>query len=175
MIDRCENPNSSTWKNYGGRGIYVDPVWRNDPVAFIEFMGPRPSENHSVDRVDVDGPYAPWNCVWATPEDQANNRRNNVLLTFEGRTQTNAQWAREIGVSSTTLSDRRKVRDVEGALNFVPAQRGSPIEYKGVSKLIGEWAYELGFSRRGLMKRLKVMSVQEAFTKPKREWPGPCC
>lgn len=174
MIDRCENPKSHTWSNYGGRGIYVDPLWRNDPVAFIEFMGPRPSSKHSIERLDVNGPYAPENCVWATQEEQSNNKRNNVSLTFEGKTQTISQWARALGISQTTLRDRLKVRDVEGALNFAPIERGTKIEFNGESKLIREWAEELGFSRRGLMKRMKVMSIEEALTKPKREWPGPC-
>ena len=174
IVDRCENPNSKGWDNYGGRGIRVDPVWRDNPVAFIESMGPRPTPKHSVERLDVNGPYAPNNCVWATQEEQSNNKRNNVILTFEGKTQTMAQWARELGISQGALRDRLKVRDVEGALNFAPVERGTKVEFNGESKLIREWAEELGFSRRGLMKRLKVMSIEEAFTKPKREWSASC-
>lgn len=174
IISRCENPRLHTWENYGGRGIYVDPVWRNDPVAFIRDMGPRPSNKHSVERLDVNGPYAPWNCVWATQTEQANNRRTNVLLTHNGETKTVSMWARQLGVSRTTLSDRLKVRDVANAINFVRRRQGTPIEYNGETKMLHEWAKDLGFSRKGLSKRLKTMSVEQAFTKPKREWPGPC-
>ena len=174
MIDRCENPKSKTWRRYGGRGITVDAAWRHDPAKFIADMGPRPSPRHTVDRIDVNGPYAPWNCRWATPVEQGNNRRSNVNLTYMGKTQTVAQWAREIGVSRTTLADRLKSRSVEDAINFTHVQVGVLIEFEGERKLLREWASILGFSQRGLRKRLKTMSVAEAFTTPKRKWPSQC-
>lgn len=172
IIDCCENPKSKSWRHYGGRGITVAPEWREDPMQFIRDMGYRPSPQHSVERLDVDGPYAAWNCVWATPREQANNKRNNVRLTFHGRTQTMAQWARELGISPTTLSDRLKTRETNDAIDFHPIKQGNPVEFGGCSRTVTEWGRILGFSRRGLAKRLKTMSVTEAFTKPKREWPG---
>ncbi len=80
MIDRCENPTTPNFKNYGGRGITVCRRWRWGTKAktgfeyFYQDMGPRP-EGRSIERLNNDKGYAPWNCVWGTKEQQANNQR----------------------------------------------------------------------------------------------------
>jgi len=74
MVKRCQNPKHISFKYYGERGISVSPAW-SDFAQFYGDMGPRPSETHSIDRINVDGNYEPGNCRWATPKEQASNRR----------------------------------------------------------------------------------------------------
>ena len=106
MRKRCYSVQHARYADYGGRGISVCERWKASFEAFYEDMGPRPSSSHSLERINNDGNYEPGNCRWATPQEQARNRRNNRLLTFQGKTLCAAEWSAITGIHYNTLYGR---------------------------------------------------------------------
>lgn len=106
MLGRCEDEKDSSYTRYGGRGIRVCDKWKQDFFSFLNDMGPRPSEKHTIERVDNSGPYSPENCCWALPHQQARNKRSNVWITYEGETMILQDWADGAGLFSKTLANR---------------------------------------------------------------------
>lgn len=104
MRERCNNPNHAAYKHYGGRGITVCERW-DDFLTFLEDMGNKPV-GMEIDRIDVNGNYEPSNCRWATDEEQANNTRKNRFVTINGLTKSHSQWARFIGITHDSFSNR---------------------------------------------------------------------
>lgn len=91
--DRCFNPNTRNYDDYGGRGISMCDRWRNSFENFYADMGPRPSPDHSIERRNNNEGYSPGNCIWATRVEQARNKRNNQLVQFNGKDVTIAELA----------------------------------------------------------------------------------
>ncbi len=109
MHNRCYNENQASYGNYGGRGIVVAQCWHGADgyKNFVADLG-FPCDGQSLERIDNDGPYSPENCRWATKEEQANNKRNNRWITANGKTQTLAQWARDLGCNPSNILYRIK-------------------------------------------------------------------
>lgn len=109
MIGRCYNADIDNYHNYGARGITVCDEWRNDPMAFyIWSIGHGYQDDLTLERKDVNGNYSPGNCKWATTKEQQNNKRSNVLITYNGETKTVTHWADELGYDSRMLFLRIK-------------------------------------------------------------------
>ena len=118
MICRCNNKNSKSYKNYGGRGIRVCDEWRKDFWAFYRHIGKRPTRKHTVERIDTNGNYEPGNVRWATRTEQARNTTKNVTLSHQGTTATVAEWAERLGIRPTTIYYRLDHNwPIEKALN----------------------------------------------------------
>lgn len=100
---RCENPRNEKYPLYGGRGITLCERWQDFNNYYVD-MGEPPSPQHTVGRIDNDGPYSPDNCRWEIPVQQANNRRTNVRI--EGSTL--AEHARRLGVTPEAIAYRMK-------------------------------------------------------------------
>jgi len=107
MKQRCLNPKNRFYKNYGQRGITVCDRWLTFEL-FFEDMGYRPSDVHSLDRINVDGNYEPSNCRWATYSVQQNNKRTNIKITYKDKTQSISDWCEELRLSYTTTQNRLK-------------------------------------------------------------------
>ena len=124
MLDRCTNPRSSKFANYGGRGITVCARWRDSFENFLSDMGERPTGT-TIDRENNNGDYGPGNCRWATQRTQQRNRRDTsidlvseaLILEMRRRGAGTADLAYAFGVSAST---------VQSAF-AAAARRGSPV------------------------------------------------
>lgn len=106
MKQRCSNPKSTGYKNYGGRGITVCSEWFKSFKNFRLALGSRPTSAHMLERIDNHGNYEPGNVKWALPIVQANNTRRNIFTEYEGESITLAQLARRTGIAYLTLVAR---------------------------------------------------------------------
>jgi hypothetical protein len=124
MLQRCHDTGHHAYSHYGGRGIKVCGRWKG-PQGFLNFLadlGERPTMAHTLDRhPDKDGDYCPENCRWATKTEQAQNRRDNLFITLEGRTLTVTDWTRE-GYSPSQL-----LRLAIGQIEQLKARVGAPV------------------------------------------------
>ena len=101
---RCTNRQANNWKDYGGRGIKVCKRWLRSFENFWKDMGPRPSPQHTLGRLNNDGDYKKRNCAWQLAEAQANNTRRNVRCTLHGITLTLTQWTRVVPVNRSVIN-----------------------------------------------------------------------
>lgn len=107
MRQRCRNPHSNAFANYGARGISVCERW-NEYGNFLTDMGERP-DGHSLERIDVNGNYEPSNCTWATRKEQSRNTRSTRKITINGETFIAKDLAEKLGVKTDTIVSRAKV------------------------------------------------------------------
>jgi len=117
-IDRCHNPESRNFKNYGARGIAVCPEWRGSFEAFFAHLGVKPTPKHTLERVDNHRGYEPGNVRWATYREQGNNRRDNHVVEINGEKMTLAEAIRRKGQKSSRVRQRLAIGwSVERALD----------------------------------------------------------
>lgn len=100
---RCYNKNFVYYRNYGGRGIIVE--WEN-AEAFYQDMKDGYQAGLEIDRIDNNGNYSFANCRWATRKQQANNRRTNRIIEYQGEKKTLVQWIEFLGLKSSTVRQR---------------------------------------------------------------------
>lgn len=115
MMNRCNNPNCYEYDIYGGRGITVCEEWKKleNFAKWAYSNGYKESAEFgecTIDRIDNNKGYSPDNCRWATAKEQGNNKRNNHFIEYNGKRQTIAQWADELGINRGTLMSRIKNR-----------------------------------------------------------------
>lgn len=106
IVDRCTDPKHEHYHNYGGRGIKLHDEWLESPEKFLTHIGPRPSAEHTVDRIENEGHYEPGNVRWATPAEQSRNTRRNIHVEYLGETYILKDLANAVGVSFHALKKR---------------------------------------------------------------------
>jgi hypothetical protein len=174
IIRRTENEDDLRWEDYGARGIKMCAKWRESFEAFYADMGDPPSDEYTINRIDNDGNYEPGNCHWATDSEQQNNKRNNRLIEWNGRTQTMVQWERELGFREGTLKNRLDQNNwtVERAMT-TPVRTKKKITYNGKTQAIDEWAEEYGLTPAMLRSRLNLgIPFETAIATPAYHWKG---
>ena len=112
MTSRCRNPNNQDYRDYGGRGITVDPRWLGEDgfQNFYADLGPKPSAKHTLGRIDNDGNYGPSNCEWQLAIPQANNKRTNIRYDYRGKKMTLRQLMEEVGSVVSIKCARGRIR-----------------------------------------------------------------
>lgn len=127
MIARCYRKTHQNYSKYGGRGIYICDEWydpnetaqdrfANGNPKFMNFVkwsyengyydqpkGTPRSKTLTIDRIDNDGPYAPWNCRWTTYDIQENNTSFNKHVRFDGKVYTYSQFRALLGMKSHSV------------------------------------------------------------------------
>lgn len=166
MIQRCHNAKNGSYRNYGGRGITVCNEWRGSFGRFFADIGPKPSREHSLERVDNDLGYSPSNCRWASRAEQTRNRRNNNLIEFEGEKLCLLDWAARLGVSRGGIYTRiNQGASPQEAISYYKEnikRTGAPmigsgvvVEFEGQLRGIPEIADMLGTSKQTIYARIK--------------------
>lgn len=107
MMQRCYNPKSKIYYRYGGRGIVVCDEWHNffNFAKWSDSIGGRPN-GFTIDRINNDGPYSPDNCRWASMKTQNMNKSDNIVIQYNGKSQTLAEWAKDLNINWITLHNR---------------------------------------------------------------------
>lgn len=116
MRQRCENPNTPGYHNYGGRGIAVCVEWY-DPAVFIRWaLANNWTRGLQLNRIDNNGNYEPGNCNFVSRKENSCNRRDSHLIVYDGKTRNLSVWAEELNISPTALRYRLSHWPIERAL-----------------------------------------------------------
>ena len=159
MKSRCYKTDNKRYASYGGRGIKVCEEWKDSFDTFQKWAYENGYDKDAdvgectLDRIDVNGNYAPDNCRWVNMKVQNNNRRDNHLITHEGTTHTLSEWGDITGIDNAVLQNRLKSGwTIERALTE-PQRHTIYLEYHGIRKRLTEWAKDIGIHRSVLFRR----------------------
>ena len=177
MVQRCHNKNNASYTFYGGRGIQVCDEWRASPNIFYKWAedtGYR--DNLTIERINNNGNYEPSNCKWVTRKEQANNRKSNHTITFNGMTKTITQWSEETKIPKTCIRDRLlRGWSIERTLTskienqYINRTNSHFLTFNGETKTITQWENHYGFSHGTIRGRLnRGKSIEEALNPQKR-------
>lgn len=139
MKTRCYNKNDEFYEYYGGKGIKLSNEWLDFNIFFND-MG-NPPKGLSIERKDNNKNYCKENCKWATQKEQANNRSNNKIIKYNGKSQTLSQWSNELNIKYSILLDRlNQGWTIEKTFTKKCKKVPKYIEYDNKKLTIKEWS-----------------------------------
>lgn len=103
---RCYYKSNISYKYYGARGIKMCDEWKNNPVAFCDWYNKNKIEGCTIDRINVNEDYSPKNCKFSTIKQQGRNKRNNVLVEYEGKVINASECAENVGIKTSAMIQR---------------------------------------------------------------------
>jgi hypothetical protein len=106
MVSRCTRKTDKDYPRYGAAGVNVCTEWLSDFQAFLSHVGPKPTDSHSIDRVDNARGYEPGNVRWATSLEQSANRKSTAMVEYQGVVQPLALLARSHGLPPKKVQQR---------------------------------------------------------------------
>ena len=106
MKKRCNLETQKDYKDYGGRGIKVCEEWKEFLPFYDWAINNGYSDELSIDRIDVNGNYEPSNCRWITKKKQANNRRTNLILSYNNEKHNISEWANILNIPRYKIYQR---------------------------------------------------------------------
>ena len=164
---RCTNPMNKDYKHYGERGLGMEPEWAQDFASFFADMGER-LDGFTLERVDVNKGYVRGNCVWIEKSKQNNNKRNNHLVTYKGKTQTIADWSKETGIPARKLQERLTY---DWELDRVFSKEDLTLKHNltvgNITMCVTDWSRKTGVQESTIRRRLGLgWSVEDAVCTP---------
>ncbi|WP_300627302.1 hypothetical protein [Pseudomonas sp.] len=165
MIDRCYNPDSKDYKDYGGRGIRVCKEWR-DIAGFVAGMGAK-EKGQSIDRLDENGDYEPGNCRWTDALGQGEHKRNNAIITRQGTQKHIASVWREAGIKESTFYNRLDAGMTPDEAASKPVRKhNATLLIDDEERTVVEWAKIAGVSQSTMRNRVRAGIIGRALLRP---------
>ena len=179
MKARCLNPNDKSYPRYGGRGITICAEWKDDFQTFFDYVSSLEhfgEDGYSLDRINNDGDYKPDNVKWSTRQEQACNRRSNVVVEYQGEKMLLSEAAEKSGVNISTLRYRLQAGESGEELfrpkYSKPCKSGEDVYNAELSNETAAWCrevyvpYDKEFGATALAKKLgkKVATIWAAVS-----------
>lgn len=144
--ERCLGKYNKRYNDYGGRGIKICNRWKYSFLNFLKDMGKCP-EGYTIERIDNNGNYEPNNCKWATRKEQGQNKRNNIILEYNGVKKTLQYWSDYLNIDAGTIKYHvNKNKSMKWIINYFKniGKRRTFINFRGKIQSISDWSRELG-------------------------------
>lgn len=186
IMQRCYNEKMTGYKHYGGRGIYVDDEWLNNPTSFFNWYKANYFDGGQVDRINNDGPYSEANCRMVSAKENGRNRRNTRLIEAFGEKKNAAEWVDDerchvsdwrnllrridCGVPPEVAMSKDYRANRYSLAGKTQRESAPQIEAFGESKSLGDWSEDgrCLVSKKTLHYRLSNgWSTEEAITTKK--------